>query len=491
VCVIGAGPSGTAVLRAFDSAAAKGVDIPEIVCYEKQAEWGGLWNYSWRTGLGADGAAVHNSMYRHLWSNGPKECLEFADYSFEEHFGFPIPSYPPREVLQHYIRGRVEKAGLLRWVRCNTAVLSTTFSAATQKFTVKTTDTISGAEASELFDYVVCCSGHFSTPNVPEFAGMEAFDGRIMHAHDFRAAEEFAGKRVMVVGTSYSAEDIASQCHKYGVKSVHCSWRTAPMGWHWPDNFTTVPLLSHITPGTKTCTFKDGTTAEIDAIILCTGYKHHFPFLAPELRLKTANRLWCDALHEGVVFPDCPRLFYIGMQDQWFTFNMFDAQAWFARDVILGKVPLPRRDQMDAEWAAWRAAEVALKPADEAKIRFQAEYVERLQAMTDYPKFDIEGVVQCFLAWEHNKHTNIMTFRDHQHRSLMTGTLAPVHHTPWLSAFDDSIECYVDGNKPAAVATAAAAVAAVDAAVEVAVEAVQVADASRGGLDAMATREGI
>ena len=46
--------------------------IPEIVCFEKQAEWGGLWNYSWRTGLAPNGEAVHNSMYRHLWSNGPK-----------------------------------------------------------------------------------------------------------------------------------------------------------------------------------------------------------------------------------------------------------------------------------------------------------------------------------------------------------------------------------------------------------------------------------
>ena len=46
-------------------------------------------------------------MYRYLWSNGPKECLEFADYSFDEHFGSPIPSFPPREVLYNYIIGRV------------------------------------------------------------------------------------------------------------------------------------------------------------------------------------------------------------------------------------------------------------------------------------------------------------------------------------------------------------------------------------------------
>ena len=66
VCVIGAGPSGTSVLRAFKSAADKGVEIPVVVCFEKQAEWGGLWNYSWRTGVAPDGGAVHNSMYRHL-----------------------------------------------------------------------------------------------------------------------------------------------------------------------------------------------------------------------------------------------------------------------------------------------------------------------------------------------------------------------------------------------------------------------------------------
>jgi len=222
------------------------------------------------------------------------------------------------------------------------------------------------------------------------------------------------------------------------------------MGFHWPENFTTVPLLTHITPGSKTCTFKDGSVAEIDAIILCTGYKHHFPFVQPELRLRTANRLWCDDLHEGVIMPSNPRMMYIGMQDQWFTFNMFDAQAWYARDVILGRIQLPARSQMDEEWAGWHAAEEALPATDEAKIRFQADYVKRLQALTDYPMFDIEGVVQAFLAWEHHKHENIMTFRDRPHRSLMTGTMAPVHHTPWLMAFNDSVESYVDGNKPTA-----------------------------------------
>ena len=44
VAVIGAGPSGLAQLRAFQSAKEKGEEIPEVVCFEKQSNWGGLWN---------------------------------------------------------------------------------------------------------------------------------------------------------------------------------------------------------------------------------------------------------------------------------------------------------------------------------------------------------------------------------------------------------------------------------------------------------------
>ena len=83
------------MLRAFEHLEKKGEKIPEIVCFDKQEDWGGLWNYSWRTGSDQYGDPVPNSMYRYLWSNGPKECLEFADYSFDEHFGKPIPSFPP------------------------------------------------------------------------------------------------------------------------------------------------------------------------------------------------------------------------------------------------------------------------------------------------------------------------------------------------------------------------------------------------------------
>ncbi len=440
VAIIGAGPSGTAQLRAFASAAAKGAEIPEIVCYEKQEDWGGLWNYTWRTGLDEHGEPVHCSMYRYLWSNGPKECLEFADYTFEEHFGKLIASYPPRAVLADYIKGRVEKSGVRKFCKFNHAAHNVTYSDETGMFSVTVRDLNNGEWITEEFDYVVVASGHFSIPNVPQFDGMETFNGRVLHAHDFRDAREFIDEDILIIGTSYSAEDIASQCHKYGCKSVTISHRTSPTHFHWPDSFSEVPLLTNV--NRKTVTFKDGTSKEVDAIILCTGYLHHFPFMDNSLRLETENRLWPLNLYQGVVWEDNPKVFYIGMQDQFYTFNMFDAQAWYARDVIMGRIQLPSKEEMQKDSAAWRAREETLED-DEQMIWFQGDYTQALIDQTDYPSFDIEGVNKTFMEWEHHKHEDIMGFRNNAYRSLITGNQSPVHHTPWMDAMDDSMESYL------------------------------------------------
>ena len=136
VAVIGAGPCGLGQLRAFQQAEIKGAKIPDIVCFEKQSDWGGLWNYTWRAGLDQHGEPVHGSMYRYLWSNGPKEVLEFADYTFDQHFKQPIPSFPPREVLYDYITGRAKDGDLKKYIQFNTAVRHVAYDKASGKFSV-------------------------------------------------------------------------------------------------------------------------------------------------------------------------------------------------------------------------------------------------------------------------------------------------------------------------------------------------------------------
>ncbi len=440
VAIIGAGPSGMAQLRAFEAAQAQGAEVPEIVCFEKQSDWGGQWNYTWMTGCDAHGEPVHSSMYRNLWSNGPKEALEFADYTFDEHFGRPISSYPPRPVLWDYINGRLANSEVRRHVRFNT-VVRWIDRASDDTFLVVSEDLVQRRTTREVFDHVIVASGHFWSPNLPTIDGLESFPGQVLHAHDFRGAESYDGLKVLLVGSSYSAEDIGSQAYKMGAALVTGTYRTSPMGYDWPDGFDERPLVQRFVG--STAHFADGTTDTYDVIILCTGYLHKYPYLPSELSLSGPNCVWPQGLYKGVVWQDDPGLFYIGAQDQWFTFNMFDLQAWYVRDVIMGRITLPDNAERQAEIDMWVARADALTSAEE-EIRFQGSHLRDLMGRTDYPEFDVVAVEDIFVEWKDHKSADIMGYRDQSYRSVMTGTMAVQHHTPWLTELDDSMERYLD-----------------------------------------------
>ena len=104
------------------------------------------------------------------------------------------------------------------------------------------------------------------------------FLGKYIHAHDYRDGKLYKDLRVLCIGGSYSAEDIALQCWKYGSKYAHITHRRAtPMGFKWPETVIERPILTDING--STVTFKDGSTEEYDVIIKCTGYLHDFPFM--------------------------------------------------------------------------------------------------------------------------------------------------------------------------------------------------------------------
>ena len=78
-------------------------------------------------------------------------------------------------------------------------------------------------------------------------------------------------------------------------------------------------------------------------------------------------------------------------------------------------------------------------------IRYQGEYVKELIADTDYPSFDVDGTDEAFFQWENHKKEDIMAFRNNCYKSVITGTMAAAHHTPWKNDFDDSVESYLRG----------------------------------------------
>lgn len=440
--IIGAGPSGLAQIRAFEALKERGENIPEIVCFEKQSNWGGMWNYSWRTGVGKYGEPIHGSMYKYLWSNGPKECLEFSDYSFDDHFEKPISSYPPRPVLFDYIEGRIKKSNAREYIRFNTTVRWVSYDENTKKFTVVLDDLKINKTYSEEFDYLVVASGHFSTPNMPYFKGIETFSGNVMHAHDFRGADQFKDRNILLIGSSYSAEDIGIQCYKHGAASVTLSYRSNPIGHDWPQGIKEVPLVTHFDG--DTAYFKDGSSEDYDAVIMCTGYQHKFPFLPDELRLKTKNNLYPDNLYKGVFYNDLPQLIYLGMQDQYYTFNMFDAQAWLARDFMMEHLELPSEGERRVDIDYWLDRNSKLQHSFD-DVDFQTDYIEDLLSLTDYPRFNLDKIATMFKEWLQDKEENILTYRDKTFQSAVTGTMAAAHHTDWMDELDDSKERYLYG----------------------------------------------
>jgi trimethylamine monooxygenase len=429
VCIVGAGPSGLAALH-FLHPHSKEAKL-EVVCYDKQSQPGGLWKYSWRVGVDEYGEPQHRSMYQNLVSNGPKECLEFADYTFDEHFGKPIISFPKRSELEDYILGRMRNGGsnLLDVIQCSTIVRK--IDRKEHGYTVTVEDLPTCQVASSFFDAVIVATGHFSSPNLIQIPGIETFPGRVLHAHDFRSAREFQNKNVLVIGSSYSAEDIGLQIMKYGGKSVIVSYRTRPMGFHFPLGMEERPLSVSIQQ--QNVEFLDGSTAQdLDAIVLCTGYKHTFPFLDPPLRLETPNVLYPDNLYKGCTHGGTDNLFYIGMQDQFYTFSMFDLQALTIRDFLLDTLEVPSEQARQATISLWKTRQESLSNEAEM-IRFQADYMkdELGQPEREDYRFDLQSTVDMFLEWEHHKLENILTYHDKTFRSPVTGTMGAVPSAPW------------------------------------------------------------
>ncbi|WP_299734882.1 NAD(P)/FAD-dependent oxidoreductase [uncultured Endozoicomonas sp.] len=434
VAIIGAGPSGLSLMLAFRAAQQNGDSIPDIVCFEKQEAIGGQWNFSWRTGVDPFGEPVHSSMYKHIWSNGPKECLEYPDYTFEDHFGHATPSFPPRQVITDYLCSRATKGHIDEWIRFNHVVRWVEYLPDEKTFAVSYHDLVNDHQTCEHYDYLVVATGHFSTPSIPDVEGMDDFSGSVIHAHDFRDARHYQGQRVLIVGGSYSAEDIGSQCCKFGAEQIITSSHKKLMQANRPDHWQLKPILTKLSD--DTVQFQDGTTANIDSIILCTGYRHHFPFLEESLRLKTRNRLWIPNLYWGVCCHWNPQLMYLGMQDQSYSFTMFDAQAWFVRDVISGKRSLPSLEEMQRHTLLWLEKEKRLE-TDEEKIRFQGNYLKELIQQTNYPSIEIEAINRMLIDFMHNAHWNILGYRDKNYASVMTGNPSPSYRLKWFENMTD------------------------------------------------------
>ena len=170
----------------------------------------------------------------------------------------------------------------------------------------------------ERFDALVVATGHYHLPYIPDISGLseygEAFPGKIKHTKHYDTAEEFRGKRVVVVGGSVSAFDALHDIRQVAKLPVISSLRqpSAIFGWapfQHPD-IENRPSISSFDPTTGRITFSDNTfTDDVDTVLFATGFEFSFPFL-PGIR--PVNRR-VPGLYQHVFKSGDTTLAFIGM----------------------------------------------------------------------------------------------------------------------------------------------------------------------------------
>jgi putative flavoprotein involved in K+ transport len=75
---------------------------------------------------------------------------------------------------------------------------------------------------------VVVATGYSNLPWLPGWPGRDTFAGELLHSADYRAAEPFRGRDVLVVGTGNSGAEIAVDLADGGAARVRLAVRTPP-----------------------------------------------------------------------------------------------------------------------------------------------------------------------------------------------------------------------------------------------------------------------
>nr|XP_057930285.1 flavin-containing monooxygenase 5-like isoform X2 [Doryrhamphus excisus]XP_057930286.1 flavin-containing monooxygenase 5-like isoform X2 [Doryrhamphus excisus] len=212
VAVIGAGPSG---LSSIKTCLDEGL-LP--TCFESSDDLGGLWRFK------EVSEPNRASIYRSLTINISKEMMCYSDFPIPAEY----PNYMHHSKILNYFRMYAEHFKLLQHIRFQTMVKRVRqrpdYSRTGQWEVV--TERRDGKEEMHVFDAVICCSGHYTYPNLPlqDFPGIETFQGRYLHSWDYKGPEDMPGKRVVVIGIGNSGSDIAVESSKFA-EQVYMSTR--------------------------------------------------------------------------------------------------------------------------------------------------------------------------------------------------------------------------------------------------------------------------
>jgi cation diffusion facilitator CzcD-associated flavoprotein CzcO len=365
VAIIGAGPSGLSLVRAMRK---HGI---ACVAYERHSDVGGIW----------DSANKGSPIYKSAHFISSKTQSHYIDYDMPAHY----PDYPSNHKILTYMQSFADAYDLRRDVLFNTDVVSTSRVDGGWDVTLSNGQTVRHSA-------LICANGTNWHGVMPEYPGQ--YTGEIRHSSTYKSAEEFVGKRVLIIGAGNSGCDIACDAarsadkalislrrgyhfipkHLFGIPADQFAAEGPKMpmwleqsifgfllgllngdltrlGLQKPDHkiFETHPILNtqllhHLAHGDiaarqdiarfdgKTVHFKDGKSDEIDLIIAATGYRWDIPYLAREAISWRQNR---PDMFLNLFSRTDPTLYTFGfMETNGGAYKMFDEMADFVAHAI-------------------------------------------------------------------------------------------------------------------------------------------------------------
>jgi dimethylaniline monooxygenase (N-oxide forming) len=391
VCVIGAGCSGLASIKALREVG------HDPVAFDLGSGVGGLWVQ--------DSDSGRSAAYDSLRINTSRKQMQFKDHPMPAEYG----DYATHRQVAAYFRSYAERFELARRVRFRTEVRRATPTA--HGYLVETVDLDSGESQREHFDALVVATGHHFDPAFPSPMPPGHFSGVVLHSHAYRNPDRPAalrGKRVVVVGFGNSAVDIASELAQAGgpgkvlLSTRRGGWvlpryllgrpidqgRLLPLflpprlrrriaTWAFrrlrgsmsdfdlpePDHLIgeAHPTLSDALPELarrgdlavrpaiarfdgRSVHFEDGQRTDADAIVFCTGYRVTFPFFAEDHIAPRENAL---PLFRRVFHPVHRRVFFVGLaQPLGAIMPIAELQARWIAAHLAGEYNLPSQREL-------------------------------------------------------------------------------------------------------------------------------------------------
>ncbi|WP_020591160.1 flavin-containing monooxygenase [Kiloniella laminariae] len=203
VAIIGGGISGLAAAKAFDERGHR------VIGFERSHDFGGVWELS--------------RSYPDVQTQSPKDLYCYTDHPMPEAY----PEWPKGPQVHAYLHSYADKHKLARLFKLNTNIKVMKRPTGDEPGWILTLEE-AGKTRDEKFDFVAICTGQFSEKNIITHPGQNDFiaqGGSVIHSSEYSDPSLAKGKRVVVLGGSKSATDIAVHAAKNGASSVTLVYR--------------------------------------------------------------------------------------------------------------------------------------------------------------------------------------------------------------------------------------------------------------------------